>query len=266
MSLIISLRVPDGLVIAGDSYRTTMRTLQFQGEIEAVCSECKQKTKIRDVVLPSIPFPSASFSNAQKIFPLTKKIGAGVYGAGIVNGKSLYYLVRQLREKLKHEKINETASVAEFVAQGIHKDLLKEAGQADAIPSDLVIVGMLVVGYDKDGSPCTFEAKIGRECAVELNSRDPGITIGGDKGLAISVMNSLIESTGIHFESYSLQDALDLAELLIDTTARAQRFGASLPTVGGNVDIALVTEYSGFKWVKSKKMTNILEDENGTPD
>jgi hypothetical protein len=35
-----------------------------------------------------------------------------------------------------------------------------------------------------------------------------------------------------------------------------------IPTVGGAVDVALLTHYSNYKWIKCKTLTKALEHEN----
>jgi hypothetical protein len=52
--------------------------------------------------------------------------------------------------------------------------------------------------------------------------------------------------------SMPIQDAIDLAEFLVDVTINYYRFGPGAPTVGGAVDSAVITKHEGFKWVKRK--------------
>jgi hypothetical protein len=51
-----------------------------------------------------------------------------------------------------------------------------------------------------------------------------------------------------------IQDAIDLAEFLVDLTIKYERFilmpGAG--TVGGPIEVAAITKHEGFKWVKRK--------------
>jgi hypothetical protein len=47
-------------------------------------------------------------------------------------------------------------------------------------------------------------------------------------------------------------DAIDLAEFLVETTKRFYRFLPGADIVGGDSDIAVVTKYEGFKWIKRK--------------
>lgn len=49
-----------------------------------------------------------------------------------------------------------------------------------------------------------------------------------------------------------VQDAIDLADFLVDVTKRYFTFLPGANIVGGDTDIATVTKYEGFKWIKRK--------------
>lgn len=49
-----------------------------------------------------------------------------------------------------------------------------------------------------------------------------------------------------------VQDAIDLADFLAETTKRFFRFLPGADIVGGETDIAVVTKYEGFKWIRRK--------------
>lgn len=49
-----------------------------------------------------------------------------------------------------------------------------------------------------------------------------------------------------------VQDAIDLADFLVETTKRFVRFLPGADTVGGETDIAVITKHEGFKWVRRK--------------
>jgi hypothetical protein len=49
-----------------------------------------------------------------------------------------------------------------------------------------------------------------------------------------------------------VQDAVDLADFLVETTKRFVRFLPGADTVRGDTDIAVVTKHEGFKWVRRK--------------
>jgi len=49
-----------------------------------------------------------------------------------------------------------------------------------------------------------------------------------------------------------LQDAIDLAEFMVDLTIKFSRFKPGAPTVGGPIEIAAISKHEGFRWIKRK--------------
>lgn len=49
-----------------------------------------------------------------------------------------------------------------------------------------------------------------------------------------------------------IQDAIDLAQFLVDATIQFVRFSPGSPTVGGPVEVACITKHEGFRWVARK--------------
>ena len=49
-----------------------------------------------------------------------------------------------------------------------------------------------------------------------------------------------------------IQDAINLADFLVDVTKRYFAFHPGADIVGGSTDIATVTRHEGFKWIKRK--------------
>ncbi len=49
-----------------------------------------------------------------------------------------------------------------------------------------------------------------------------------------------------------IQDAIDLAEFLVDLASSYSRFMPGPATVGGPIEIATITKYEGFKWIRRK--------------
>src|SRR5437899_2400329 len=56
------------------------------------------------------------------------------------------------------------------------------------------------------------------------------------------------------YQNFSLQHAIEYAEFLISATASHQRFYGTLPNVGGAIDIALITPFDGFTWIRQKSL------------
>jgi hypothetical protein len=60
-----------------------------------------------------------------------------------------------------------------------------------------------------------------------------------------------------------IQDAIDLARFLVETTIGFVRFAVFLPkSVGGAVEVAAITKHEGFRWVQRKSfyLTEICQD------
>ena len=55
-----------------------------------------------------------------------------------------------------------------------------------------------------------------------------------------------------------VQDAIALADFLVDITKRYVRFLPGADTVGGDTDICVVTKHEGFKWVQRKHYFNTI--------
>lgn len=59
-------------------------------------------------------------------------------------------------------------------------------------------------------------------------------------------------SCNLSHPAMPIQDAIDLAEFLVDTTIRFVRFNTGENSVGGPIEIAAITKHEDFKWVKRK--------------
>lgn len=76
-------------------------------------------------------------------------------------------------------------------------------------------------------------------------------------GPAMDVIeNSLTEA--LVNAAMPIQDAIDLAEFLVNLTIGYSRFSPGAPTVGGPVEVAAITKHEHFKWVYRK---HYYEDE-----
>jgi len=62
------------------------------------------------------------------------------------------------------------------------------------------------------------------------------------------------------------QDAIDLAEFLVDLTIKFSRFSPGAQTVGGPIEIAAISKHEGFKWIRRKHyFSKELNSEQGGP-
>jgi hypothetical protein len=49
-----------------------------------------------------------------------------------------------------------------------------------------------------------------------------------------------------------LQDAIELAEFLVNTTIQWVRFAPGAPTVAGPIEVAAISKHEGFRWIRRK--------------
>lgn len=228
MTLIVSLRIPDGIVLAGDSLLST---------------------------LPTLAVPT-TLSYRQKIFPFCGKFGVGTFGADLLAETSVYFSLRLFEERLKRQPPKGATEIARKVGTEFHnllvEQLRREDVSVDALPAEQVFLGFQVVGYD-ESEPRTVEVLVGKE--VQLHVLDKlGCTVSGNQEIVQAIWGLSKSSSPV----MSLQDAIDYAEFLIRTTIDHQRFSQQIPNVGGDIDIALVTPFDGFQWIRQKPLGKIL--------
>lgn len=68
----------------------------------------------------------------------------------------------------------------------------------------------------------------------------------------ISAQMPQLLQAGVLHPAMPVQDAVALAEFLVDVTKGYVRFLPGADTVGGDTDVAVVTKHEGFKWVRRK--------------
>ncbi|MGO9177511.1 MAG: hypothetical protein ACLQED_15455 [Desulfobaccales bacterium] len=258
MTLAVSLRVPDGLVIAADSLSTTIGQLGVSAGVGTTCPKCKENIKIDKLPLPPIPIPTSLSSFAQKVFPFKETYGIATFGLAILNEKTIYYHVKKI-EKNKENQFTGVTNVAEFLMEYFDKEIKKQISDIEKAPDEFFPLGFLVAGYDGDIGK-TIVLSIGKKSKVK-EYIGSGCTYGGD-GDVVAKLWELSKSDprrATNYAAFSLQDAVDYAEYLIYSTANFQRFANMIPTVGGDVDVGLITSFGKFTWIKCKEMTKKLE-------
>lgn len=269
MTLIVSLRTPDGIILAGDSLSTMMTNVQAEAEFRHSCPKCKHPHKSKQMItLP--PMPATTLSYAQKIFPFLDNYGIGAAGAGILAGKTIQFAIRELEqntskleENERPQSVTEAAKIAGTHIQELLKTQVEKDGQDwSKFPADLVPVTLHIVGYD-ESEPKSILVGIGKKVTYKEN-KNTGVTAAGET-MVIQTIGSLFTNNPQlkpAYELFSLQDAIEYAEYVIATTARFQHFSKMMATVGGEVDIALVTPFEQFRWIKQKSLQSRLIGEH----
>lgn len=273
MSIAISIKTNDGLVLAADSASTLLGQDPKQG-----------------IVVIN------TYNNANKVFNLVKGLPIGVvtWGAGSIGLASIATLVKDLRRRLSNEVRNgqykdwvingdnytilwAAEKVRKFIYEENYLQAFKEWPQK---PDISFIVG----GYSSGASlPDEYMIQIVKgECGLPQllrQNQETGTTWGGIgealnrlllgygsglpqvlQGVGIpaqnlqQAMNAIQAVLGVPLvnPAMPLQDAIDLAQFFVDLTIKWVRFAPGPPTVGGPIEIAAISKHEGFRWVQRK--------------
>lgn len=274
MTVAVSLKVHDGIVLAADS-ASTLIARQPDGTSAVI----------------------NVYDNANKIVNLYKGLPLGVitWGSGSIGSQSMTSIFKDLRQMFLGQRAAPggadwsidrqdytVADVAEKVRSYVFDELYGPAFGDWADPPSL---GMVVAGYSADGQHAEEYQieKAGSEVAAITTPRMPsecGFTVAGQPEAVLRLVSGvdprlpqvLHESLGVAAEeagpatavirdqlqmqlvqdAMPFQDALDLAEFFVDLTIKMSRFCPGPGTVGGPIELAGITRHEGFKWIKRK--------------
>lgn len=272
MTIAISLKVNDGVVLAADSASTLI------GET------------------PTGPSVVQVFNNANKVFNLRKGLPVGLitWGAGSLGKAAISTLVKDLRARFtspdaahKEWHLDPEAYTIEGVAELVRRFLFEENYQlAFASWKDKPLFGVIVAGYSPGASladeyrldinnkgECTPVTRVRKtdECGVTWSGEPEAISrlvfgfsprmanvlqekLGVPKDQIPKAMQVLAQnlSAMVVYDAMPIQDAIDLSEFLVDVTERFSRYTPGAATVGGPIEVAAITKHEGFKWVRRK--------------
>jgi 20S proteasome alpha/beta subunit len=261
MSLTISLRVPDGIVLAADSL-LTIQTQSPPKEEFVRCPKCEGRIPYARIAPPP-PVPVSISPYGQKLFCIRDDVGIASFGIGFLTGRTIQNHIKEFeRTQIYGEESIE--EIANKIEEYFRKELTKEVGDLKNIPDNEYPIGLQVSGYDEDDVKIgkTFLVKIGKQSDIEpVHSKGYGCTFGGD-GKVIQKLwkeDPNIPIAMPNFHLLTLQDAIDYAIFLMQTTIQFQRFAAMIPTCGGDIDIAIITYPEGFVWIERKELVGIVK-------
>ncbi len=269
MTIAISVKVHDGVVLAADSASTLIGTLPG-GQVGVV----------------------NVYNNANKVFNLYKglPIGAMTWGAGSIGSASMSTLAKDLRQRFTDPvwdewKLDPRTYTLEHVARKARQFLFDETyvrafGAGPIKPS----LGFMIAGYssgadlpevwqiDIDNGNCAEPSCIrGRDLVgINWNGQIEAVTrlvlgCGTALGQALTELglpNDQIQPALQHIwarleaplamPAMPIQDAIDLAIFLAETANNFSKFTPGPPTVGGPIETAAITKHEGFRWVQRK--------------
>jgi hypothetical protein len=270
MTIAISVKVNDGVVLATDSASTI------------IMQDPSGNIAIQNV-----------YKSADKIFNLDKSrpIGVMTWGIGSIGNESVATLMKDLRARITGQdtdhtdwKLGKDATVLQF-AEAVKKFLYNEKYQTafkDWIEKPAL--GFLVAGFSpKQSIAEEYQIDIiGGRCFDPRPVRpqqEPGIVWNGEPeaitrlilGYSPHLLNVLLRdfkfspeqtqklqeirgqvAAQVATAAMPIKDAIDLAEFLVETTIKFSRFSPGPTTVDGPVELAVITKHEGFKWIRRK--------------
>ena len=261
MTICVSVRVPEGVVLGTDSMST----------VTANDSE-------------GVPFVIKNYLNARKLFQVGDlPIGVFIYGLARIGSTSLSELIHQFGDENEEESVPLVADgLTEFIARAY----------ADEYPpgADQPRLGLYIAGYSQ-GSYSVHEREVGFPQqlvpkSIRRTGGDYGVVwrgvevpfyrlyMGCDPVLLDSLSKKAIHAEAgdqfseqnrrrmlVPFEYMYLQDAADFAVFVLRTTIGYNQFEVGLPTCGGELQVAAISAVDGFQWIREPQL-DIPEDEH----
>jgi hypothetical protein len=270
MTIVVSVKVTDGIVLAADSATSFS---DANGSVVKV------------------------YNNANKIFNLVKvwPIGAMTYGAGSIGTASISTLSKNLRTRLTPLRpglsgeqdpiaLDHSSYTIEDVATKARDFFEERYKAAHPQPVPGYFLGYRVCGYSANGLlPEAWEVRILENSCVgpirlynddDFGPRWSGESeaidrlvlgigtrmsealkkLGVDDAMVPKTINDLVSHlyANLYLPAMPIQDAIDLAGFLVDVSVKFAHFSLRPATVGGPVEIATITRHEGFKWVARK--------------
>jgi len=233
MSLVVTVYVPSGIVMAADSRMTaTRREEKKEGEEKTI-------TKEQQVVLSDYAYKLIALDSVP--------VGIASFDAAIISNEPIDSHIRRFEEALG-DKGDSVLDVAQKIASYFQS-------QFSNVP-----VGFHVCGYQEENKrsvPYVYSCHTIREIAPKRHNADEkgnlryGVTWSGDR----SVIERLIDRNLLPlFAAMPLQDAIDYAIYLIRTSIDTLRFEPRFPTVGGAIDVLVITPEKGPHFIQRKEL------------
>lgn len=264
MTVCVAICVHDGLIMAADS--ATSLVLERGGQSEVV----------------------NVYRYGNKVFNLVRgrAVSAMTAGMGSIGSASIQELVKEFRSRMKREGdpyfLGEKFTIEE-IALHAASFLFHEKFAQNPVPSPhtldfwvggfshqsntpelwrVIIQNGQLIGPDRmcgDMGHGIFVGGQPEPIFRLLNGFDNSLTdFMHDNGVPGPNIDAFVSGLSarsavhLHHPAMPVQDAIELAEFLVDVTKRYFRFKPGADTVGGDTDLAVVTRFERFKWIKRK--------------
>lgn len=233
MSFLIAVHVNEGIVLASDR-RTTYTNTQTHG----------------DKVIQRIGIHTTN--STDKTFVCPNGAGISTCGDATLLGKPITgYIQDMIRSNI----------VEDSLVSAIPQIIIDYFNAIPVVPD----THFIVAGYDETGAgkkQLVYKVNVKEKGINQIDTNGQGATWDGETyTLARLVQNVAIKSNEgkyidlpfeeILWEYFTLQDAIDFARYAVETTIQTMHFKNVVETVGGSVDILVITP-DETKWLQKE--------------
>lgn len=264
MTIVVALKVGDGLVLGADSASTLFSSNTYHN----------------------------SYFNTEKLMHVNGlPVGALTFGLGALNNRSVSSLANDLRLRLKGQDPAWRLDPQDFTVEEVvdrfrrfyHDELYVEAFKNVPPPADPLqdgsVMGFFVGGFSSTSQSAEvwrllltrggceivklIDAEAPWDCAWE-GAREPiqRILFGYSHQIERRLMDAGVDQDAAQQLLASMeplingampiQDAVDFVHYLIEVTCGYVRFAPGPMAVAKPIDLAAITKHNGFKWVARK--------------
>lgn len=233
MSFLIEVHVNEGIVLAGDR-RTTYSSVY----------------KTADKIVNNIGVHVTNSTN--KVFLCPNGTGIACCGDAALNHKPISGYIQEMIRARIHEST--------YV-----EDVPKIINEFFGVVSPKPNLTFFVVGYtDSHAKQKIYKVNVADGSITEIDATVQGASWEGEtltlsrllQPVAIkdpSGMYHELPDEKVLWEYFTLQDAVDFAKYAVETTIKTMRFKNVVETVGGNVDILIVTPEKSY-WLNKTEI------------
>jgi len=243
LTIVISISVQDGVVLASDS------AVEHRGQV---------------------------YYSAEKTMQLIKGLPIGVLVAGdaAINNKAFIDVLKDFGalNRKGQGSFDKTNYTVESVVHRLQDYLRSMAPmQVAKLRSTLIIAGYSALSDTPEVWNLVFDSSQGVGVSQVWSPTEYGVCWEGAGECLHRLMSDDFTLEGMNETSsptlvtpgMPIHDAVALARFLADATVGYVRFRADVQpkTVGGPIDMAVITRHEGFRWVQRKKLTGPRQGE-----
>ena len=213
MSIIATVSIPEGIIMAADSRITGITTCESENGKQV------DRHTISD--------------NGQKIFNISKRIGISCCGDMRIGGVTITEFMRNYEIEFCKEDIT-------------IEDCAKNLAAYTRLKGNKTNIIYHVCGYD-NGKQLVY--RVQGDDVTKVND-EYNMTRDGETAILNNLISGPIP-LNLDLKNMYLKDGIEFAQFLVDVTCKTQRFSTGIPTCGGPIDILLITKDEA-RWIKHK--------------